>query len=330
MKYKKLLSTIVCFLCCLFFGEISLQATQNVTLAWNPSTDSTVAGYKIYYGSASGNYTNVVDVGNVTNATISGLVEGVTYYFAATCYNSSGIQSPFSNEVSYTVPNLCPTINSVSNIFINENAGQQVVNLSGITGGFGTYSTITITASSGNTNLIPNITVIYTSPNTNGTLVFTPLTYAYGVITNTVTVKTDKTNTNYNTTATSFIITISAVNQWPTLTLPITNLTINENNGSTNVSFSNVTSGAPNESQILTVTNSSSNTNLIPNPIVNYTNPFTIGSLTLTPKTNISGLSTIFVTVNDGGITNNATTNKFTTTVLPLPPPNFHIISATQ
>jgi len=75
VKYKKLLSTIVCFLCCLFFGEISLQATQNVTLAWNPSTDSTVAGYKIYYGSASGNYTNVVDVGNVTNATISGLVK---------------------------------------------------------------------------------------------------------------------------------------------------------------------------------------------------------------------------------------------------------------
>jgi len=77
---------------------------QSVTLAWNQSTDPTVTGYNLYYGGASGTYTNMINAGNATNMTFPGLVGGTTYYFAATTYNSSGIQSPFSGEVSYTVP----------------------------------------------------------------------------------------------------------------------------------------------------------------------------------------------------------------------------------
>jgi len=63
-----------------------------------------VVGYNIYYGGASGAYTNMINAGGVTNATIPSLIPGTTYYFAATTYNSSGIQSPYSSEVSYTVP----------------------------------------------------------------------------------------------------------------------------------------------------------------------------------------------------------------------------------
>ena len=85
---------------------------QSVTLAWNRSTDPTVVGYKIYYGGASGTYTNTLSAGNATNVTISGLVGGTTYYFAATTYNSSGVQSPFSTEVSYSVPTNTVTTNA--------------------------------------------------------------------------------------------------------------------------------------------------------------------------------------------------------------------------
>lgn len=75
-----------------------------VTLAWIPSPDPAVAGYNLYYGGTSGTYTNKVSVGLATSAVTSGLLVGVTYYFAATTYNAAGVESPFSSQVSYTVP----------------------------------------------------------------------------------------------------------------------------------------------------------------------------------------------------------------------------------
>ena len=82
----------------------SAFADGSVMLAWNPSTNPIVTGYNIYYGGASGTYTNEISVGNATNVTISGLIQGDTYYFAATTYSALGVESPFSSEVSYTVP----------------------------------------------------------------------------------------------------------------------------------------------------------------------------------------------------------------------------------
>jgi hypothetical protein len=87
-----------------FYRVIANNPFQNVTLAWNLSTDPTVIGYNVYYGGASRNYTNTLNAGNVTNTTVKGLRAGTMYYFAATTYNSSGVQSPFSNEVNYSTP----------------------------------------------------------------------------------------------------------------------------------------------------------------------------------------------------------------------------------
>ena len=74
-----------------------------VTLEWNASPDSSVAGYFIYYGVESRSYTNKTDVGNTTMATLFGFVPGVTYYFTTTAYNILGLESDYSNEVSYTI-----------------------------------------------------------------------------------------------------------------------------------------------------------------------------------------------------------------------------------
>ena len=298
---------------------------QNVTLAWNPSSDPTVVGYNIYYGGASGNYTNTLSAGNATNITVSGLVQGDTYYFAATTYNSSGVQSPFSNEVSYSVPtnstaiNQPPTLNPINNLTINENAGLQTVNLYGITSGAANQNQVlTITATSSNTNLIRNPTVNYTSPNTNGSLTFTPVTNASGSTLITVTVNNG--GASNNIISRTFTVTVSPVNQPPTLN-PINNVTVNENAGLQTVNLYGITSGAANENQKLTVTASSSNTNLIPNPTVNYTSPNTNGSLTFMPVTNASGSTLITVTVNDGGASNNIVTQAFTVTVSPVNQP---------
>ena len=92
-----------------WFLQLPARADQSVTLNWNPSVATNVAGYKIYFGTASLDYTNSVVVGNATNATISGLVAGRTYYFAATTYDDVGDESDYSGEASYTVPMPVPT-----------------------------------------------------------------------------------------------------------------------------------------------------------------------------------------------------------------------------
>jgi hypothetical protein len=76
-----------------------------VTLIWEPSPDATVAGYFLYVGLSSGVYSNKMDAGFQTNCTVAGLISSNTYYFVATAYTTNAqLESPFSNEASYTVP----------------------------------------------------------------------------------------------------------------------------------------------------------------------------------------------------------------------------------
>src|SRR5947207_5182490 len=85
-----------------FAFDAPAQTTSSVTLAWNPISDSSLAGYHVYQGFASGIYTNLVPAGNHTNTTISGLKTGVKYFFAVTAYTTTGLESPYSSEISYT------------------------------------------------------------------------------------------------------------------------------------------------------------------------------------------------------------------------------------
>jgi hypothetical protein len=78
-----------------------------VTLNWLPPTANTngsgladLAGYTIYYGTQSGDYTRSIAVDNPGIATyvVDGLAPG-TYYFAVVADNSRGTESPLSGEV---------------------------------------------------------------------------------------------------------------------------------------------------------------------------------------------------------------------------------------
>jgi hypothetical protein len=80
-----------------------LHAAQNITLKWDPNPAPNLAGYRVYYGTSSGVYTQEIDVGNMTVTLVSNLKEGRTYFFAVTAYNTAAESLP-SNEVSYTVP----------------------------------------------------------------------------------------------------------------------------------------------------------------------------------------------------------------------------------
>ena len=78
---------------------------QMAMLAFDASIPATnVAGYFIYYGGAAGSYTNRVDLGLGTTQGVSNLVAGSTYYFAATAYTPSGLESDYSNETAWKCP----------------------------------------------------------------------------------------------------------------------------------------------------------------------------------------------------------------------------------
>ena len=72
-------------------------AAATATIAWNPDT-AQVAGYDVYYGTSSGNYTTTVNAGSNTSATLQNL-SAQTYYIALTAYNSANEQSGYSPEL---------------------------------------------------------------------------------------------------------------------------------------------------------------------------------------------------------------------------------------
>lgn len=67
---------------------------------WKPSTDTNTIGYRLYYGTNQGVYTDVLNVGSVTNAAITGLNEGTRYYVVARAYNADFTPGFPSNEGS--------------------------------------------------------------------------------------------------------------------------------------------------------------------------------------------------------------------------------------
>jgi hypothetical protein len=73
----------------------------SLTLEWDPNSDDDLAGYIVYYGTASRQYNHDVDIGNHTSCTISGLSKGVRYFFAVTAYDDEGNESIFSSEACY-------------------------------------------------------------------------------------------------------------------------------------------------------------------------------------------------------------------------------------
>jgi hypothetical protein len=87
-----------------------LAYSADVTLAWDANTEPDLDGYKLYYGTSSRNYTTSVDVGTTTEYTLTGLTEGITYYFAATAYDTLDNESGYSTEIVYTINNITHTI----------------------------------------------------------------------------------------------------------------------------------------------------------------------------------------------------------------------------
>ncbi|MCL4234475.1 MAG: fibronectin type III domain-containing protein [Deltaproteobacteria bacterium] len=87
---------------------------QRVFVTWAAHDDEDIDHYIVYYGNSSGSDkgdyigsdasegTSPIDVGNVTEALLSGLSNNVKYYVRVSAVDSAGTESPLSVEVSAT------------------------------------------------------------------------------------------------------------------------------------------------------------------------------------------------------------------------------------
>ncbi len=108
-------------LCLMMIFQSNILFAASTVLSWNsPTTNadgtplSDLNGYKIYYGTVSGTYSQNIDAGNVTTYQVNNLTAGVTYYFVTTAYDTSGNEGGYSNEISKTIqsPDTTPPVMS--------------------------------------------------------------------------------------------------------------------------------------------------------------------------------------------------------------------------
>jgi len=91
-----------------FSISVNQVGTRSTTLTWTPPTENEdgtaltdLDGYRIYWGTTQGNYTNSVTIDNegLTSYVVENLAPG-TYEFVATAFNDSGVESVFSNSAT--------------------------------------------------------------------------------------------------------------------------------------------------------------------------------------------------------------------------------------
>ncbi len=85
----------------MFYLFTTVCQAADVTLALNPNSTVEPAGYKLYVGEKSKDYTVVVDLGPRERdikftVTLPDLLRGKIYYFAATAYDGQKNESSFS------------------------------------------------------------------------------------------------------------------------------------------------------------------------------------------------------------------------------------------
>lgn len=86
---------------------LSVTAANTATLTWNASTESDLARFKVYRGTASGTYEAPLTTlpKTTTSYIATGLQTGTIYFFVITAYDRSGNESTFFNEGSKRIFN---------------------------------------------------------------------------------------------------------------------------------------------------------------------------------------------------------------------------------
>ena len=77
------------------------SSAQSAYLRWNANSEEDVAGYRVHYGTSSGQYGLTANVGNQTSYDLSNLYlyEDEVYFIAITAYDCAGNESELPEEL---------------------------------------------------------------------------------------------------------------------------------------------------------------------------------------------------------------------------------------
>ena len=305
---------------------LTTQPLNDVAIAVNHDAGSTVSPSALIFTVGNWNVPQTVTVSAVDDAVAQG---------AHTSTMSHSVADAVSGQVSAYAGLTVATV--VATVTDNDSAGFAVLPASITTTEIGGSGTFTVALTSAPTALV--VVNLSSSDLTQGTVSPTTLTFspfAYGPQTVTVSgadgnaindgdqpytivitaaVSSDTTYNGIN--PTDVTVTNLAVNNQPTLATmtlgavvldSVSPVTIAEDASALTVNLTGIGAGQTGEtfalSNALTVTASSSNPAIIPNPLVSYAGLST-GSLVFAPAANANGTATITVTVDDGGSTAN-------------------------
>ena len=91
------------FVAVILFGFAVFCNAATVQVTWLENSEQDLAGYKVYYGTQSGEYSEAINTTDTSQLLTLTPDIGATYYFAVTAYDTSGNESDYSEEVSLFV-----------------------------------------------------------------------------------------------------------------------------------------------------------------------------------------------------------------------------------
>jgi autotransporter-associated beta strand protein len=196
-----------------------------------------------------------------------------------------------------------PTLATLNDLQINEDAAQQTVNLT-VNDDSTDPSALVLTAQSSNQALVTNAGLTFGGSGTARTLLFTPVANAYG--TSTITVRVTDNSSHF--VERTFVLTVNAVNDEPTLQAIGPQTTDEDETLVLQITFNDI-DDVPGD---VNVTAESFNQDLVSNVSVVVTGTGTTRTLSVTPLINQNGQVNIGVKATDGELT---TQQIFTLTI---------------
>ena len=232
----------------------------------------------------------------------------------------------WSLEITTVFVNDLPTISTIQNPgAIPEDSPLQTINLNSISAGGGEIQLLQVTVDSNNPGLLPDLMANYNSPNSTGTITYTPAANQFGIAVVTVTVEDagfngfldddvpGRVHDNAKTTK-QFTVVVNPINDPPTINNITSPAAIPEDSPEQTLLLTGLAAGAG-ENQPLQITVTSDHPDIVPNPNVEYSPGATTATLRYTPNHDYNGTVTMTVQVSDGGLDGNLATTADNLTV---------------